>query len=323
ADLLKFQQGELDSYLLRGQDLATLLPEAESKDFSIWNGGPSILYPFIIFNQSPENIDLELKELFSKREFRYAISALIDRETIIDQTLNGLAEPQMHLFGPNNRYFNPQHSSSYSYYREGAKELLVGHDLIDHNGDGIRELPSGKPLEFTIITPSNDSTVQDILNIIISDLEEAGIKAKIEVIDQNLWIQKLLNTYDWECTIMSGKFPTFPEQWYNVWRSDGNMHYWYPKQEEPATEWEAQVDELYNALIYTYDPLEIQSFYDQFQNILMEELPMIPLYNRYSFYAVYNKWGNINWDSLHKSEETITISMGFDWRRVYLKELME
>jgi peptide/nickel transport system substrate-binding protein len=122
---------------------------------------------------------------------------------------------------------------------------------------------------------------------------------------------------------MSGKFPTFPEQWYNVWRSDGNMHYWYPKQEEPATEWEAQVDELYNALIYTYDPLEIQSFYDQFQNILMEELPMIPLYNRYSFYAVYNKWGNINWDSLHKSEETITISMGFDWRRVYLKELME
>ena len=39
AEILKFQKGEVDSYQLRGQDLATLLPDTEKGDYSIWNGG--------------------------------------------------------------------------------------------------------------------------------------------------------------------------------------------------------------------------------------------------------------------------------------------
>ncbi len=54
AEILKFQKGEVDSYQLRGQDLATLLPETDKGDYSLWNGGPSGGYPALIFNHNPK-----------------------------------------------------------------------------------------------------------------------------------------------------------------------------------------------------------------------------------------------------------------------------
>ena len=159
---------------------------------------------------------------------------------------------------------------------------------------------------------SEDKVLHDYINIIISDLEKVGIQSTIEVVDINLYIQKVLTTFDWDCTLYVFNNPVFTEQWYNVWKSTGNLHIWYPFQETPATDWEARIDELYEELVFTYEEDEVKRLYDEFQQIMLDQLPFIPIFRKYQFTAVYKKWGNFNWDTIH--------SAGDDSRRLYIKK---
>lgn len=313
SDLLKFQKGETDAYFLRGQDLPTLLPESGKGKFDIWNGGPATVYTALLFNHNPESLPDYKFKLFSNVKFKQAVSCLVDRHTIINQTTNGLSQPQYNAVGENNRYYDPESDTPYTYNPELAKKILEDAGYTDRNGDGIREDEEGNPLSFSILTWSTDPVTHDYLNIIISDLEKAGIKALLQTADYNVIAQKLLNTLDWECYLAGMSMPTFPEQWYNIWLSSGNLHYWHPKQSQPTLEWEKKIDYLYNQLIYTYDQAEIQKNYSLFQKTLMEELVIIPIFRRYSFMAADSHWGNLNW-SAHNSA-------GDNFRYLYRRDL--
>jgi len=312
AELLRFQNGEIEAYALRGQDLATLLPKAQEKGYDIWNGGPADGYPALIFNQNPKAVSREKHALFTNRSFRQAVSCLVDRQTIIDQVINGLAEPLYHFVAESNRYYNPEYALPFRYNPRQAAGLLAEIGLKDTNGDGMLEDPRGKKLAFGIMTSSTDPILHDYLNMIITEMGKVGLKANLEVVDFNVVAQKILHTYDWDCYLASFSFPTFPEQWYNVWRSDGNLHYWYPKQEKPAFEWEAAVDRLYQKLIYTYGDPKIRELYNEFQKTILEEMQIVPIFRRYAFLAVHKQWGNVNWDTLH--------DLGDGLKRIYLRE---
>jgi len=93
----------------------------------------------------------------------------------------------------------------------------------------------------------------------------------------------------------------FPTQGSNVWPSDGNLHLWYPLQEEPATEWEARVDYLYNEGSHTVDPEDAQVIWDEYQRILLEECPVIYLIRSRGFFAINNRWDltNFYYDNLN------------------------
>ena len=151
-----------------------------------------------------------------------------------------------------------------------------------------------------------------IINIMITDFKAAGLVANLVVVDRNLIVQKLLHTGEWECYLAGFNFPRFPEQWYNIWKSSGNLHYWNPNQESPNLGWEKIIDENYEELIYTFSEEKIQSYYDDFQKTLIDEMVIIPVFRKYTFMAVRNKWGNINWG--------FGYSIGDSYRRIYLKE---
>lgn len=312
AELLRFQKGETDGYPLRGQDLLTLLPDSGKGKYDVWNGGASSTYTALLFNQNREALSPAKYALFTDIKFKQAISCLVDRETIINQTCNGLAEPQYSAFAENNRYYDTAACTPYSYNPERAAALLEEAGYLDTDGDGIREDPSGNPISFTILTASTDPVTHDYLNIIITDMEKAGIKGILQPADFNVVVQKLLHTYDWDCYLAGMSLPTFPEQWYNIWLSSGNLHYWHPKQQVPDAEWEKSVDTLYSKLIYTYDQNQIRENYSIFQKTIMDELAIIPIFRRYSFMAVTSKWENINWNSYS--------STGDGYRRIFLKE---
>ncbi|MBO7094430.1 MAG: ABC transporter substrate-binding protein [Spirochaetia bacterium] len=313
SDLLKFQKGETDAYALRGQDLPTLLPESGKGRFDIWNGGPAGGYTSLIFNHNPDTLPDWKFRLFTDIKFKQAISCLIDRQTIINQTTNGLSQPQYNVIGENNRYYDPSTDTPYSYNPEQAVKLLEEAGYIDRNGDGIREDGQGNPLSFSILTWSTDPVTQDYLNIIVSDLQNVGIKALLQTADYNVIAQKLINTYDWECYLAGMSMPTFPEQWYNIWLPGGNLHYWHPKQKEPTLEWEKKLDTLYSQLIYTYDQNEIKKNYSTFQKTIMDNLIIIPIFRRYSFLAAESGWRNLNW-SAHNS-------IGDNFRFVYRRDM--
>jgi peptide/nickel transport system substrate-binding protein len=80
-----------------------------------------------------------------------------------------------------------------------------------------------------------------------------------------------------------------------VWPSDGNLHLWYPEQEKPATDWEARVDYLYNEGCYTIDRQKAEALWNEYQEILLEQCPVIYLMRQRSFYALQNRWDTSNW----------------------------
>ena len=311
AEILKFQKGEVDSYQLRGQDLATLLPETEKGDYSIWNGGPSSGYPALIFNHNPETLESHKYKVFTDKNFKKGISCLVDRKTIINQVINGLAEPLFHIISESNKFYNASLASDCSYNTERAKDFFKKAGLEDKNNDGLLEDKNGKNIKFDIITSSSDPILHDYINIMITDFKSAGLDANLVVVDRNLIVQKLLYTGEWDCYLAGFSFPRFPEQWYNMWKSTGNLHYWNPNQESPNLDWEKIIDENYEELIYTFNEDKIQEYYNSFQKTLIDEMVIIPVFRKYTFMAVRNKWGNINWGYGY--------SIGDGYRRIYLK----
>jgi len=315
AELLKFQKGDVESHPLQGKDMATLLPESAKKGYSIWNTGPAGGYNAIIFNENPAKLDPVKLKIFTDVRFRQAISSLIDRKTLVDQIASGLGDPLYHIIAPENRYYNAAFATTYSYNPEKAKTLLDELGLKDSNGDGLRETPNGKPFSFSIMVPDKDPQLLSLLNIIINDLKLVGLKATVIPIQQENYAQRLLYTFDWEATLRSFSFPTFQEQWTNVWPSEGDLHFWNPKQKTPALPWEKTIDDIQFKLRYTYDPAKVKPLYEAFQKTLMDNLEIIPLYRRYSFIAVWNKWGNVNVDSHH--------DLGDGLRRIYVKNTVK
>jgi peptide/nickel transport system substrate-binding protein len=96
----------------------------------------------------------------------------------------------------------------------------------------------------------------------------------------------------------------FPSQGSNVWPSSGNLHMWYPQQEEPATDWEARIDYLYNEGNYTIDKAKAKIIWDEYQEIILEQCPVISLIRSRGFWALRNRWdfSNVYYDNINGAE---------------------
>ncbi|MFT5170023.1 MAG: peptide/nickel transport system substrate-binding protein, partial [Candidatus Omnitrophota bacterium] len=69
---------------------------------------------------------------------------------------------------------------------------------------------------------------------------------------------------------------------------------WYPQQEEPATGWEARIDEIFSQGVQELNPDKRKELYDEHQFIVSQQLPLIYTVLNSRLYAVRNKFGNLN-----------------------------
>jgi peptide/nickel transport system substrate-binding protein len=106
-------------------------------------------------------------------------------------------------------------------------------------------------------------------------------------------VDKLGSTYDWDCILLSFTGGVEPHFGKNVWHSSGQLHEWYPRQKEPATEWEARIDEIFELGVQELDRDKRKELYDEWQMIVSEQLPLIYTVLPESIFAVRNKFGNL------------------------------
>ena len=52
-------------------------------------------------------------------------------------------------------------------------------------------------------------------------------------------------SYAWEAMIVGFTGGPDPYSGINFWHSSEGLHLWYPYQPQPATDWEAEIDDLY------------------------------------------------------------------------------
>ncbi len=302
TEYLLFKQGTRDSYNLRAEDLDELLGP-DQPDYTVFNGGESLGSAFFTFNQNPAHMDPLRYKWFSQTRFRQAMSSLLNRERIVRQVYRGLAVPAHHFFARPNPFYDDGIRLPYTYDPARAKRLLA--DIgIRPNAEGRMADADGNLIEFEINVGAENNIGIDIANIFADELAQAGITANVRPIDFQKLVEMIISTYDWQCVSVSLGSNYWPEGGSNVWQSSGNFHVWRPLQEQPATDWEARLDFLYNEGRFSLDRDKQKKVYDEYQRLLLEQLPVIYIVHPLQFAAVRNRWDNVFFDTLNGLDTT-------------------
>ena len=241
---------------------------------------------------------------FSSTQFRQAMSCLINRERIIRQVYRGLGEPAHDFFCKANPMYNEKIKLEYTYDPAHALRLL-NKAGFDFGTDKKMRDRDGNPVEFDLLVNGENNIRLDVATIFADEASNLGIKVNIRSMDFQKIIDMLTSTFDWDCTIMSFGSNYWPTQGSNVWPSNGRLHLWYPMQKTPATEWEAEIDRLYEAGTYALEYDKAKSIWDEYQRIILEQCPLIYIAHPYSFLSVNNKWENIFYDTLNGLESDV------------------
>ena len=230
--------------------------------------------------------------LFSNRVFRRAVSMAIDREAIIRSVFYGEGSKSWSISGPSNREWHTPGLVHDDYDVAEAKRLLASIGLKDANGDGLLEDAKGAPVAFQLKTNADNVMRVATANFIKDDLAKVGIRVTLTPMDFNSVITNLRNDLQYEAILLGSQsgVPPDPANAQNLLRSSGLSHYWFVRQQKPATPEEAEVDRLVNRMVASLDLEERKAIWREIQTIWNEQawaiwLPIlnvkIPMSNRF------------------------------------------
>ena len=301
AELNKFLAGESDTHGVLGEELADLEPLQEDGNFTIYQRGPAFGTTFLTFNMNPgSNPDtyepyMESHKLawFQNKEFRQAVAHTIDKESIITDIQHGAGYPQWSSISPAAGDFHNPDVRRYEYDIDKANAILDGLGWVDTNGNGIREDPHGNEIEFSLATNSGNSVRERVGDNISKGLEQLGLSVQYEKIDFGDLVSQLTQTYDWEAILIGFTGSPDPHSGITLWHSGENLHLWYPNQPSPATDWEAEINELYIMAGRELDRAKRIDLYHRAQEIDAENVPLIYTTLSERLGAVRNVFGNL------------------------------
>ena len=301
AELDKFLAGESDSHGVLGEEYAELEPLQEEGNFTIHRRGPGFGTTFLGFNVNPgadpetgePYVAGEKLEWFGNVQFRQAVAHSIDKDTIIAEVQHGLGYPQWSSVSPAAGDFHNPDVRRYEYDLDRANEILDGLGWTDTDGDGTREDGDGNEIEFTLVTNEGNSVREEVGRTVRRGMEQIGIRADFELVDFGDLVSQLTGSYDWEAMIIGFTGGTDPYSGINFWHSSEALHLWYPNQPQPATEWEAEIDELYVMGSQELDHNVRVGHYQRAQEVAAENVPVIYTTLAERLSATRNVFGNL------------------------------
>jgi peptide/nickel transport system substrate-binding protein len=293
AERLQFQQGATDSYGVRPREYGQFVRGARAGNYTVYDGGPTFGTEFITFNENPQ-AGLPPYELawFQNQKFRQAVSYAVDRQAIIKEVYLGHAIPEYGPESPADKFFYDPNVMQYPYSPGHAAETLAEAGF-KKGSDGVLRDAAGHPVKFVISTNSDNPDRVAIGNIIRQDLAALGMQPTLAPESFNTLVNRLVESHRWETLILGLTGGIEPHNGQNVWKSSGSLHMWYPAEPHPATPWEAQLDRYFNLGATTVDQNRRKAYYDQYQQIVAEEVPVVYTAIPNAYVAVRNKFGNI------------------------------
>lgn len=283
AQVLRFQSGDTDLISRLGADNFSLLSR-QARGYSMADAGPGLEYNFLFFNlndlgekTSPEL--LRKQKWFRETKFRQAVSAAIDRESIVRLVYQGRGAALWGPVTPGGARWLDSSIAHPARSVEKARQLLTEagfrwtnaasdeSTLLDHDGNTV---------EFSIITSSSNADRAKMAALIQDDLKQLGMRVQVVPLELRSLIDRVTQTKQYDaCVLGIANADADPNVNLNVWLSSGGMHLWNPSQAHPATAWEAEIDRLMERQLTATNAAERKKLYDRVQEILAENQPMI------------------------------------------------
>ena len=304
SKMLKFRNGGIDVYRLRAEDIAILLPEGASKGFQVLvSNEPTYGTSWFLINQDiglSGGTDAEKREVYRNVRFRQAMAHTIDKESMMKNVFNGLAGPQWSpvsvpspFYAGRDFYGGPiteNNAIIFEYDPVLAASLLDEIGVIDADGDGWRDLPSGAPLTIEINTNDNTSRTAGCL-ILQDDWRTIGLNATFQVVAFNTLVDRIFSSSS-DIIALGLSGGDEPNDGSNVYRSCGALHaYRYSACDEPD-EVDLRIDELLALGAGTFDLDAAFDYYVEFQQLLAHQLGYVYTVVPSFQFAYYDYVGN-------------------------------
>lgn len=280
AQVIRFQAGETDIIERINPSNFSVLNRAAEAPYEVLDLGAGLTYVFLVFNQNDgpgeKPAGLEARQRwFRQQAFRQAVSAAVDRDAVVRLAYRNRATPLWSHVSPGYQYWFNDQVPQPARSLEKARQLLAGAGFSWQEDNQLVD-PSGKPVEFSIITSSGNSQRVQAATLIQEDLRQLGMKVSIVPLEGGAVIQRLLGSQDYDACLMElGGGDADPNPQINTLLSSGSLHFWQLGEEQPATPWEAEIDQLVRAQITVMDRAERKRLFDRVQVIMAEQAPLV------------------------------------------------
>lgn len=283
-ELLRFSRGEVDL-------IETLEPEQfdrlrQQDPAAARDTGPSLEGEEWWFNQVPTAPIPEYKKAwFRSPNFRGAISHAINRDDIARVVFHGHAAAASGPFSPANVFWFNQSLRPPAFDQKAALAMLQQDGFRMDNG--VLHDHDGNAVEFSVITNAGNKPRERMAALMQQDLLGIGIRLNLVTLDFPSVIDRIARNYNYEsCLLGLTNVDLDPNQEMNVWLSSAENHQWYPNEKTPATPWEAQIDKLMRAQASTLDAKQRKQYFDEVQQIVLDQAPFIYLVNKNSLSGI-------------------------------------
>lgn len=289
----RLKQGSLDICdRIRPGDYASLRSQPGSG--RAIDAGPGLATDHLWFNLNSTVNPVKLA-WFSDARFRRAVSYAIDRQTLASVTLQGLATPLFGFISPGNRVWATKDLPHTDYDLGKAQTLLKEAGFTLRGAANAPELfdAKGNRVEVTLIVPVESQPRMQMATVVQEDLSKLGIRLQVAPIEFGELTRRVSQSFDYDAALL-GTSPSEPDPsaYANVLRSSSPFNQWHPKQPKPATAWEARIDELISLQGREANPERRRALFHEIQQILAEQLPVIPIVARHLASASNQRVGN-------------------------------
>jgi peptide/nickel transport system substrate-binding protein len=283
---LKFRDGQTDVLWPRPEEVVELRKQA---GVGVEQVGLETGTLFVAFNRNERHYVVQGKrdprlDWFTDKNFLRAIAHAIDKPSLIQNTLYGFGAPAVAEISPENHAFHNPNLKDYDYDLDQARRLLAEGGYVLN--EGVLHDARGNRVEFGLHTNAGNQIREKMCSIFKEDWEKLGIQVHYRPLDFTTLVEKLDTTYDWDAILIGFTASLEPNNGANFLRSDGNLHIWNPRQENPVTEWEAEIDRLLDQGSRELDVERRRQYYWRMQEILHEELPFVLLVYQMRFIAL-------------------------------------
>lgn len=256
AAMMQLQSGTIDIYQYLTTDQAKTL----ENDFNILHGSVNYVQALFLNNDY---------EPFKNEDVRKALCYAVDRDQINEFLFDGYS----HIIGTNmipafKKYYNEDTEKTYSVDVEKAKELL-------------KKAGYEKGFDLTITVPNNYEPHQSAAEIIVENLKEIGINAKINMVEFSTWVDEAYTNKKYQATVVAVDGTLTPSSWFKKNVSDGKNNFTNYKNDE--------YDELYKKATASTDDKEKVESYKKMQQILADTAASVYLEDPANIVAINKK----------------------------------